>query len=78
MIYMEIGTGMMVFGKDALADCPCLIDSAFGEQDHDLTKLGIRSLGDEERCLQMGMQLALHLLDLNLDASRTDDIVLTP
>ena len=47
--YLEIDTGMMVFGEDALADGTGLIDSTFGEQDNDLTKLSIRSLGDEER-----------------------------
>ena len=45
---MEIDTGMMVFGKDALADGTGLIDSAFSEQDHCLAEFGIRTLRDEE------------------------------
>ena len=74
---MEIDTGMMVFGKDALADSTGLIDSAFGEQDHCLAEFGIRTLRNKEWCLQMGAQLALHHLYLDLDATRTDYIVLT-
>ena len=69
LIYMEIDTGMMVFGKDALADSTGLIDSAFGEQDYCLTEFGIRTFRDKERCLQMGAQLVLHRLYLDLDAS---------
>lgn len=74
---MEIDTGMMIFGKDALADSTGLIDSAFGEQHHCLAEFGIRTFRDEERGLQMGAQLALHRLYLNLDATRTDHIILT-
>ena len=74
---MEIDTGMVVFGKNALTDFTCLIDSAFGEQDHRLTEFGIRTLRNEERGLQMGAQLTLHRLYLDLDATRTDYIVLT-
>ena len=75
---MEIDTGMMVFGKDALADSTGLIDSAFSEQHHSLTEFGIRTFRDKERCLQMGAQLALHHLYLDLDATRTNHIVFTP
>lgn len=74
---MEIDTGMMIFGKDALADSTGLIDSAFGEQDHRLAEFGIRTFRNEERCLQMGAQLALHRLYLDLDATRADHIILT-
>ena len=75
---MEIDTGMMVFRKDALADSTGLIDSAFGEQDYCLTEFGIRTFRDKEWCLQMGAQLALHRLYLDLDATRTNHIVFTP
>ena len=74
---MEIDTGMVVFGENMLTDGARLIDSTFGEQDHCLAEFGIWTFRDEERDLQMGAQLALHRLYLDLDATRTDHIVLT-
>ena len=74
---MEIDTGMVVFGENMLTDGARLIDSTFGEQDHCLAEFGIWTFRDEERDLQMGAQLALHRLYLDLDATRADHIVLT-
>ena len=75
---MQINFWLKVFGKDFLAHLPSHINRVFSEQNHHLTKLGIRSLRDKERCMEMGVQLALNGLYLNLDTTRTDHIILTP
>ena len=44
MVEMNVGTRLMVFGKDALADLTCLINETLRQQDDYLTKLHIGTL----------------------------------
>ena len=74
---MKIGLRLIIFWKHLGTHPTTLINSTFGEQHHSLAEFGIRTFRDEERGLQMGAQLALHRLYLNLDATRTDHIILT-
>jgi len=76
MIYMEIGTGLVVLGKDTLTDLPSLIDGAFREQDDNLPELHIRALAYQIRYTQVGAQLSLQFLGLDLQTARTDNVVL--
>lgn len=75
---MKIHLRLIEFGKDSFAHLLSLIDRTFGEQDNHLTKLGVGALRDEERHLQIGAQPTFHLLDLDLDTTRTDHIILSP
>ena len=74
---MKIRLRLIIFGKHPGTHLSSPINSAFGEQDYNLAKLGIRTFRDEEGLLQMRVQLSLHLLDLNLYTTRTDDIIFT-
>ena len=74
---MKIRLRLIIFGKHPGTHLSSLINSAFGEQDYNLAKLGIRAFRDEEGHLQMRVQQALHLLNLNLYTTRTDDIIFT-
>ncbi len=44
MVEMDVGAGLMVFGKDALADFTSLIDGALRQQDDNLTEFRIGAL----------------------------------
>ena len=73
---MKIGLRLIIFWKHLGTHPTSLINSTFGKQHHCLAKLGIGSLRDEEGRLQMGAQLALQRLYLDLDTTGTDHIIL--
>ena len=75
---VETQTGLMELGQHTLAHKAGLSSIALSQQHAHLAKLGIGTAGDEERRLQMGPQLALHLLNLNLNATRANNIILAP
>ena len=44
MVEMDVGTRLMVFGENALANLPSLIDRALRQQHDNLTELRIEAL----------------------------------
>ena len=73
---MEVNARLMEFGKNALADLTGLIGGAFGEEDDSLAEFLIRTLRNNIRYAHVGAQLRLKLFGLNLQTTRTDDVIL--
>ena len=73
---MQIDAWLMVFRQHTLTDLTGLVRITFCQEHDHLTEFLILTFTDQERCLQMGLELTFHLLGLDLDASRTDHIVL--
>jgi len=76
MVEVDVGAGLMVFGKDALADFTRLIDGALRQQDDNLAEFRIGALTDQIRYAQVGTELALEFLGLDLQTARADNAVL--
>lgn len=72
---VEISARLVESGKDAVADLTGLVDGTFGEEDDNLAVFFVGTLGDEERKREMGAELALKFLGLDLQTSRANDVI---
>ena len=79
MGYGLVMAGLPKAGKDLLTDGAERDGIGGSSEQYDrLAQSGVGTFGDEQRDIGMFVQQALHFLYLNLDATGTDDVVLTP
>lgn len=77
MSNVDVGTRMVVLGKNALTDLTGIRDRAFGKKDDDLTEFLIRTFSDKEGGREVRTELTLELLGLDLQASGANGVVAT-
>ena len=69
LVDVEVGFGLMEFGKDALADGASIGGRAFCDEDDNLTELLIGTFADDKRCSHVRPQLTLEFLSLDFQTS---------
>ena len=75
MIYVEVGTRLIVLGKNLLTNLTGLIRRTFREEDNHLAEFLIRTLCNNIRYAHVGTKLTLEFLSLDFQTARADDIV---
>jgi hypothetical protein len=75
MVYVEVGTRLIVLGKDLLTNLTGLIRRTFREEDNHLAEFLIRALRNNKRYAHVRTELTLEFLSLDFQTTRADDIV---